>query len=111
MQSFVGAVLNGGAAYLLLMLSPIHGLRQSARDKSNRFPKRSKARLLVLSEKLQFLGIGHTRGTTMFPVELQPSSAALSSAQPSLPVTLLLPHLFRSRWQIPRQAAAHRRCH
>ena len=70
MQSFVGAVLNGGAPYLLLMLSPIHGLRQSARDKSNRFPKRSKARLLVLSEKLQFPGIGHTRGTTMFEKQI-----------------------------------------
>jgi hypothetical protein len=37
---------------------------------ANRFPKQSKARLLVLSEKLQFPSIGHTRGATMLEKQI-----------------------------------------
>jgi hypothetical protein len=80
-QSFIGAVLNGGVPSPLLMPSAINGLRSSARGKPCRrsnpcpawqtdSPKKSKARLLVLSEKLQFPCIGHTRGTTMLEKQI-----------------------------------------
>jgi len=37
---------------------------------ANRFPRKSKARLLVLSEKFQFPRIGHTRGATMLEKQI-----------------------------------------
>jgi hypothetical protein len=37
---------------------------------ANRFPKKSKARLLALSEKLQFPRIGDTRGATMLEKQI-----------------------------------------
>jgi hypothetical protein len=68
---------------LLLMPSAINGLSSSVREKpgrrfgSNPSPawqtdsrKKSKARLLVLSEKLQFPCIGHTRSTTMLEKQI-----------------------------------------
>ena len=36
----------------------------------NDCPKKSKVRLLVLSEKLQFRSIGHPRGTTMLEKQI-----------------------------------------
>jgi hypothetical protein len=64
------------------MPSPINELRSSVRQNqaedrieplsclANRFLKKSKARLLVLSEKLQFPCIRHTRGTTMLEKQI-----------------------------------------
>ena len=81
-QSFIGAVLNGGVP--LCCSCPRLSMdldRASERNQAggrieplsclaNRFLKKSKARLLVLSEKLQFPCIGHTRGTTMLEKQI-----------------------------------------